>query len=189
MIQYRCTYCGRVETWTADQWQYHRATEPDHHGPARYTNDPNNPEPTSGPCTHHPPHTERERRAVHVPPLPCQLPAEPDRLTLADAAKLPAYVQRAIARTIAPELAAQDPEPIPARGPADRPSWSPTRDDAHPIAWCAADGSEAWYIPRAEALARLARYYRDPAEALRPGATIRTPFAYYTDTTEPEPEA
>ena len=43
MTAYRCTRCGIVRTWTADEWQYHRATTADHRGPARYSNDPSRP--------------------------------------------------------------------------------------------------------------------------------------------------
>ena len=108
---------------------------------------------------------------------------DPDRLTLADVARLPDYVQRAIARTIDPTLPA---EPSAARA-MTRPGWSNTRDAEHPIRWDSADGNETAYLTRAEALRRLANAYRDPAAALDCGRPVRTPFAWYT-VTEPEPE-
>ena len=91
---------------------------------------------------------------------------DPDRLTLADVARLPDYVQRAIARTIDPTLPA---EPSAARvtlpptcpecgGPADTGAGhdcEPAQDDADPMTQYDADR------------AALARAYRDAdAEAI-----------------------
>jgi hypothetical protein len=68
-----------------------------------------------------------------------------------------------------------------------REGWSDTRDDSHPIRWESADGTDSAYLTRAEAIRRLSAYYIDAEPALDSGATVRTPFAFYT-VTEPEPD-
>lgn len=67
-------------------------------------------------------------------------------------------------------------------------TWMAEPDAVHTVKWVSADGDETWYLSRDEALDRLARYYVDPALALDSGHTIRTPFAFYTDTSVPELE-
>jgi hypothetical protein len=58
--------------------------------------------------------------------------------------------------------------------------WADQLDADHPVRWESADGREMRFLTREAALERLASYYKDPAEALDCGQTIRTPWAYYT---------
>jgi hypothetical protein len=67
-------------------------------------------------------------------------------------------------------------------------TWMTVPDALHPIKWESADGGETFYLSRDDALDRLAHYYIDPTLALDSGHTIRTPFAFYTDTSIPELE-
>lgn len=64
-----------------------------------------------------------------------------------------------------------------------RDGWADAPDAAHPIRWQDAGGTDTAYLTEAEAQRRLAGYYTDGALALadiRAGATLRTPFAFYS---------